>query len=81
VLTEHNDTSGLWSAVGDPSRFFVPFGQRYNVTGPDLYHALTGKPWAPDAKLYYFPYSPIMNQWTMADPGGLIDTRKKKSHE
>ena len=25
MLTEHNDTGGLWSAVGDMSRFFVPF--------------------------------------------------------
>jgi RHS repeat-associated protein len=73
VLTEHNDASGLLSAVGDPSRFFVPFGQRDSVTGSDLYHEFTGKPWDSDAKVYYFPYSPIMNQWTMADPLGLID--------
>jgi len=127
VLTEHNDTGGLWSAVGDMSRFFVPFGhtalaeaaldstgnpdngtytylahdhlgtsrygfdeaktqvsahehlpfgQRYSVTGSAPYHEFTGKPWDPDAKLYYFPfryYSPNMNRWTMADPAGLID--------
>ncbi|MGI6139490.1 MAG: RHS repeat-associated core domain-containing protein, partial [Candidatus Hydrogenedentes bacterium] len=51
-------------------------GQRYSVTGPDPYHEFTGKPWDPDAKLYYFPfryYSPNMNRWTMADPAGVID--------
>ena len=76
VLTEHNDTGGLWSAAGDMSRFFVPFGQRYSVTGSAPYHEFTGKPWDPDAKLYYFPfryYSPNMNRWTMADPAGVID--------
>ena len=127
VLTEHNDTGGLWSAVGDMSRFFVPFGhtapaqaaldstgtpanaaytylahdhlgsgrhgfndaktvvsqnehlpfgQRSYVSGNSSYHEFTGKPWDPDANLYYFPfryYSPNMNRWTTPDPVGLMD--------
>jgi len=62
----------------------LPHGQRYATSGTTPYHEFTGKPWDPDAQLFYFPfryYSPVLARWITPDPAGLVDGPNSEERE
>ena len=74
-------TRNLYSAARQMigTYWYTPYGDLHNQAGEALESlggAFTGKPWDPDAQLYYFPYryySPKNARWLTRDPLGMID--------